>query len=92
MVRTRGEEFEMTLYLKYRAHIWVEVDPDAEDVLSVVVDHRTMSSPVAVVDTSDTTVAEERRTRAQAIADACDWPTWDYGTGPFGQLSRSGPR
>lgn len=81
----------MTLYLRYQADIWVEVDMDAEDVLSVVVDDSTLASPVAVVDTSDATVAEERRTRAQAIADACDWPSWDYGTGPFGRLSRTRP-
>lgn len=81
----------MTLYLKYQADIWVEVDTDAKDVLSVVVDDRTMANPVAVVDRGDTKVAEERRTRAQAIADACDWPSWDYGSGPFGRLSRTRP-
>jgi hypothetical protein len=73
----------VTLYLKYRADIWVEVDPDAEDIMRVVVDDRMMANPVTVVNRNEGIVAEEPRTRARAIADAFDWPSWDYGTRPF---------
>ena len=47
MARTRGEEYDMRLYLRHQADIWVEVDTDEEDVVTVVVDTSTMAAPVA---------------------------------------------
>ncbi len=72
----------MTLLLRYQADIWVEVDTDEEDVVSVVVDELTMSNPVDVLDGS--AVAEaENAARARRIADACCWPSWDFGSRPI---------
>lgn len=72
----------MTLHLRYQADIWVEVDTDEEDVVNVVVDELTMATPVDVVDGDRAAVAEERA-RAQEVAEARDWPSWDYGPRPF---------
>ena len=82
MARTRGEEYDVRLYLRYQADIWVEVDTDEEDVVTVVVDDSTMAAPVDVVG-GDAAVAGEHRTRAQEIAESRDWPSWDYGPRPF---------
>lgn len=82
MSRTRGEEFDVRLYVKYQADIWVEVDTDEEDVVNVVVDELTMARPVDVL-AGVSAVASDQRTRAQAIAESRDWPSWDYGPRPF---------
>ena len=71
----------MTLYLRYQADIWVEVDTGEEDVVNVVVDELTMAMPVEVVDADGAAAAE--RARAQRIAESLDWPSWDYGPRPF---------
>lgn len=79
----RGEEDEVTLYLRYQADIWVSVDTEVEDVVNVVVDDLTLSTPVDVVDGHGEVADGERRTQAQRIADSRDWPSWDYGGRPF---------
>ena len=68
MARTRGEEPELRLYLKYQADIWVVVDTEEHDILSVVVDDVTMTTPVDVVGGADGPVAGEGRIRAEMIA------------------------
>lgn len=83
MIRSRGEEDHVSLYVRYQADIWVEVDVDDDDVLSVVVDDLTMAEPVEVVDWRAAPVTAEGRALAQAIVDSCDWPSWDYGPRPF---------
>lgn len=72
----------MTLYLRYQADIWVEVDTDEEDVVNVVVDELTMAVPVEVVDARGAGAGAAGRSRAQRIADSRCWPTWDYGSRP----------
>lgn len=46
MMGRRSGKGGMTLYLRYQADIWVDVDTDDEDVVNVVVDDATMSAPV----------------------------------------------
>ncbi|MDP9409495.1 MAG: hypothetical protein M3P70_03165 [Actinomycetota bacterium] len=72
----------MTLYLRYQADIWVEVDTDGEDVVNVVVDELTMATPVDVIDDGGAVAAAERGARARRIADSRCWPSWDYGSRP----------
>jgi hypothetical protein len=72
----------MTVYLRYQADIWVEIDTEAEDVVNVVVDDSTMVGPVDVVDDGGVSAGAENRTRAQRIADSSCWPSWDYGPPP----------
>lgn len=73
---------EMTLYLRYRADIWVEVDTEEEDVVSVLVDDLTMATPVTVVDGDGGDAGWVSSIRARHIADTCCWPSWDYGSHP----------
>jgi hypothetical protein len=83
MVRSRGEEDHVSLYVRFQGDIWVEVDIDDDDVLSVVVDDLMMAEPVEVVDRRAAPVAAEGRARARAIVESCDGPSWDYGPRPF---------
>lgn len=73
---------EMTLYLRYQADIWVEVDADEDDVVNVVVDELTMARPIDVLDGGGVAAAAESRARARRIADSRCWPSWDYGSRP----------
>jgi hypothetical protein len=49
MARTRREESDVRLYLRYQADIWFEIETE-EDVVNVVVDDLTMGTPVDVVE------------------------------------------
>ncbi len=72
----------MTLYLRYQADIWVEVDTDGEDVVNVVVDELTMTMPIEVVDERGAVADAQRTAGALLIADSRCWPSWDYGSRP----------
>jgi hypothetical protein len=78
----RSEVGGAVLYLRYQADIWVEVDTEVEDVVNVVVDDLTLSTPVDVVDGRGEVAEGERRSQVQRIADSRDWPSWDYGGRP----------
>lgn len=60
----------MTLYLKYQADIWVEVDADEEDVVNVVANELTMARASDVLDGGGVAAAAENSARAQRIADS----------------------
>lgn len=72
----------MTLYLRYQADIWVEVDADEDDVVNVVVDELTMARPIDVLDGGGVAAGAASRARARRIADSRCWPSWDYGSRP----------
>lgn len=72
----------MTLYLRYQADIWVEVDMEGEDVVSVVVDELSMARPIDAVDGDGAGAGSQSSTRARHIADSRCWPSWDYGSRP----------
>jgi hypothetical protein len=72
----------MTLYLRYQADIWVEVDENEDDVVNVIVDELTMARPIDVLDVGGAVAAGESTAAAQRIADSRCWPSWDYGSRP----------
>ena len=72
----------MTLFLRYQADIWVEVDTDEEDVVSVIVDDRTMATPVDVLDDRGVDAGSQISVLARHVADSRCWPSWDYGLRP----------
>jgi hypothetical protein len=72
----------MTLYLRYQADIWVEVDTEGEDVVRVVVDELSMATPMDAVDGDGVGASSQSSARARHIADSRCWPSWDYGSRP----------
>jgi len=72
----------VTLFLRYQADIWVEVDTGEEEVVSVLVDDLTMATPVDVLDDRDVDAGSQAKVLARHVADNRCWPSWNYGARP----------
>lgn len=64
----------------YMTAIRVEVDPDTEEVVEVIVDESTMEEPAMVTRSDGRTLTASDRGRVRAVLARSEWPSWDYGT------------
>jgi hypothetical protein len=67
----------MTVYVRYEVPVLVEVDLRHRKVVAVHVEDEAVSGPLEAVDG----IGRKPRRAAQAIdiAEASDWPTWQFG-------------
>ena len=72
------------VFALYLAAVRVEVDPDTEEVIEVIVDEATMEEPAMVARYDGSTVAGADRDRVRAVLARSEWPSWDYGTARHG--------
>jgi hypothetical protein len=82
----------VTVYLRYRADVWVEVDLEEGYVDAVTVDDASLLQPVEAIDASGVLLADAQvAARVRQIADVSEWPSWDFGEPPL-RLQRDEPR
>jgi hypothetical protein len=70
-----------SVFVRYRADIWVEVATDG-DVVAVVVDSAGLAQPVEAIRGDLSPVRAEDRASAVDAAQTGMWPSWDVGPSP----------
>lgn len=81
-----------SVFVRYRADIWVEVVADG-DVVDAVVDSAGLAQPVESIRADLSPVTAEDRAAAVDAAQTGEWPSWDVGPGPMAAAAeRDGDR
>ncbi len=78
-----------SVFVRYRADIWVEVAADGE-VVDVVVDSAGLAQPVEAIRTGLSPLTAEDRAAAVDSAQTGEWPSWDVGPSPVAGESDAG--
>jgi len=76
-----------SVFAVYMTAVRVEVDPQTEEVIEVIVDEGTMAQPSMVTRLDGSIISGADRDRVNAILSRAEWPTWDYGTARRGPVA-----
>lgn len=69
----------MSVFVRYKVRVLVEVDLTAGRVLSVQVDDETATGPEGVFAIDEPPLGDGHRQRAVEIIERATWPVWEFG-------------
>lgn len=69
----------MSVFIRYRVPVMVEIEPSERQVLSVHVIDESLEGPLAVIDVDGEEVSAKDRREAIEIAETRYWPGWTFG-------------